>query len=409
MANKNNGIDRRGFLKGAAAAGLGSAFGSKQAGAEPNEPVKAKDDGFPQVPKRKFGKTGVEVSSLSLGMIFDVESKQIVLKKALQWGVTYWDTAHSYTSGSSERGIGKFLKRNPEVRKKLFIATKASGAKTVEEVEERLQTSLKRMNTSYVDVFYGVHTLNNISQLKPEFKPWAESAKKRGLIRFFGFTTHKNMTEGLEAGSKIDWIDAILTTYNFRVMQEPRFRAAIEACHDAGIAITAMKTQGLKIETDADKKLTDYFVQRGFTQGQAKIKAVLEDKRLSAACVGRDSVEHLTLNIAAVLDKTELTRADKDFLGEYARQTCDGYCAGCGNICEEAMPEVPYLSEIMRYLMYYNSYGDAEKGIARELYAKIPADVRSRLSRVDFSRAEARCPQKLAITKLVAEAARKLG
>jgi hypothetical protein len=60
----------------------------------------------------------------------------------------------------------------------------------------------------------------------------------------------------------------------------------------------------------------------------------------------------------------------------------------------------------MRYLMYYNSYGDHNR--ARELFAQIPRKVRNNLLRTDFSRAEARCPQHLPIGNLIAEAVGKL-
>jgi len=60
----------------------------------------------------------------------------------------------------------------------------------------------------------------------------------------------------------------------------------------------------------------------------------------------------------------------------------------------------------MRYLMYYNSYGEKER--AKELFAKIPGRVRAKLLSTDYSPAEARCPQRMPIGKLVAEAVGKL-
>jgi hypothetical protein len=67
---------------------------------------------------------------------------------------------------------------------------------------------------------------------------------------------------------------------------------------------------------------------------------------------------------------------------------------------------MPYASDIMRYLMYYNSYGQQET--ARELFDGIPADVRNKLLSIDYSTAEARCPQHIPISKLIAEAVNKL-
>jgi hypothetical protein len=60
----------------------------------------------------------------------------------------------------------------------------------------------------------------------------------------------------------------------------------------------------------------------------------------------------------------------------------------------------------MRYLMYYNGYGD--RNGARELFAQIPANVRNRLLSTDYSAVEARCPQHLPIAKLIAETVTKL-
>ena len=411
MNEKHNKIDRRNFLKGIGAAGLVPACAgiTDAFAAEPNKPCapkKAEESQFPQVPKRKLGKIDVEVSSLALGTMFDVAANQIVLNKAIQWGVTYWDTAASYSGGKSEQGIGKFLAKNPQVREQLFIVTKASGAKTIDGVEKCLQTSLKRMNTSYIDLFYGVHILSDPAQMTNELQQWAESAKKRKLIRFFGFSTHSNMAECLFAAAKQPWIDGVLTRYSFRDLQDAKMQDAVEACHKAGIGLTAMKTQGKQIKTAGDKKLTDHFLQQGLTEGQAKIKAVLEDKRFGSVAVRMQSVALLTTDVMAVLDKAKLSQADKKVLAEYAQETCSGYCAGCAAICDKALPDVPYISEIMRYLMYCNSYG--ERDMARELFAKIPPRVRSKLLATDYRAAEAQCPQGLPIAKLVAEAVSKL-
>jgi len=398
------------------AVGLGSVFASAKVKAGVNEPnviasdapKKEQESKSPQVPRRKLGKTGVEVPCLALGT--NRLDNQIILRNALEWGVNYWDTANSYMGGNSELNIGKLLSKNPEVRKNLFLVSKASRARTVKQVEERLQTSLKRMNTEYIDLYYGVHGLSDPAQLTDELKLWAENAKKQKLIRFFGFSTHKNMAQNLSAAAKLGWIDAIMTSYNFRLMQDDKIQAGIEACHKAGIGLIAMKTLGLrsdhKVETEEDKKLVGQFLQRGFTELQANIKVVLEDKRISSACVGMNNVSHLTSNASAAIDNTKLSRGDLEALKQYAAATCSGYCAGCAHICDSALPDAPYVSEVMRYLMYYNSYGEQKE--ARELFAQIPDTVRNKLLSIDYSSAEARCPQHLPIGELVAEAVSKL-
>ena len=142
---KSKDMNRRDFLTTAGVAGLGSVIAAaagyaedvnsvEQKACDANEPSSKPQ--LPQVPKRRLGKTGVEVPVLCLGGMFDIIDNQIVLRKALEWGVTYWDTANGYNGGKSENGIGVFLKKNPKIRQKLFIATKASGANTVDKIEQ---------------------------------------------------------------------------------------------------------------------------------------------------------------------------------------------------------------------------------------------------------------------------------
>ena len=407
-------MERRKFLKVMGTAGLGSAFaGAKAAFAsaenktdanEPGAAEKEQKPKLPQVAKRKFGKTGVKIPCLALGGI----REPMVLRQALEWGLNYWDTSLVAAGGNSEISIGKYLEKNPQVRKKLFIATKESDSKNAADLETCLQTSLKRMNTEYIDLYFGVYRMHDPAQLTDEVKQWAKDAKKRKLIRFFGFTTHKNIDQCLLAAAKAGWIDAIMLAYNFRLMQDPKIAAAIEACHKAKIGLVVMKTQGMgqKVKSDKDRKVVGHFLQRGFSEGQAKIKAVLENEMISSACVAMSSNALLVSNVAAVLDKTKLTKEDMNALSEYAAATCSSYCAGCANVCDSVLKETPYVSDAMRYLMYYNSYGERDR--ARELFAQIPGEVRNKLLSTDYSTAEARCPQHLPIAKLMAEAVSKL-
>ena len=428
MAEERNKIGRRSFLKTIGAVGVASILASTDTLGAEGQAGQAKEQKpeFPlvsaeravagQVPRRKLGRADVEVSCLALGTIFDVMENQTVLRNAVKWGVTYWDTAPDYAGPNSELGIGKFIAANPDIRKKLFISTKASDAVTIADIEKALQASLKRLNTDYIDLYhvmdrvvgegYAGHGLSDPGQLTDDLKEWVKSAKKRKLIRFFGFPTHQNIPECVTAAAKLDWIDVVMFIYNFRLMQDPKMATAIDACHKAGIALVAMKTQARRIISDEDKKLTDHFMQRGFTEGQAKIKVVLEDKRFSSACVRMENIAVLAENVAASLDKTKLSQADMRVFNEYARQTQSSYCAGCARICSPLLPGVPCVSDIMRYLMYYNSYGDQAR--ARYLFAQIPERIKGKLLSIDYGPAEFRCPQRLPIGRLVAEAVSKL-
>lgn len=401
-------MNRRRFFQAVGGASLGSMLAASNLSAKTTDPNQKKDlkkeEQTPKVAKRKLGKTGLEVPMLSLGGMFDIITNQIVLIKAIEWGVTYWDTAHVYNGGKSESGIGSFLKKKPEMREKLFLVSKASRARSIDQIEERIALSLERLNTNYIDLYYGVHGLKDPEQLTDDLRTWSLDAKKRGIIKHFGFSTHSNTADCMLAAAKTDYIDAIMTSYNFRHLNDSKMQDAISACHEKGIAVIAMKTQagGAKPETDEEKKLTDHFLKRGFTLGQAKLKAVWADERISAICSQMPSIRQLVENVAAALDKTKLTKDDLHIFGEYAAATCGGYCAGCESICSTAVADMPYTRDVMRYMMYHHHYGDTHD--ARAKFAQLPHTIRENLDRYDYRAAEKMCPNGLPIGELMREA-----
>jgi predicted aldo/keto reductase-like oxidoreductase len=106
------------------------------------------------------------------------------------------------------------------------------------------------------------------------------------------------------------------------------------------------------------------------------------------------------------MNQTRLSKRDIKLLQAYADETACDYCAGCGNICETAVHGQIPISDIMRYLMYYRSYGERDR--ARALFRALPHETRQRLETVDFAAAERRCPQKMAICHIMRTAARTL-
>ena len=103
MKDHNNKFNRRRFLKKSGAFAMSASLLNSSLNAEENSKKT-------RVPRRKLGKSGIEVSTLALGGDINFLDNQIILRKAFQDGVTYWDSARSYGGGgNSELGIGKFL------------------------------------------------------------------------------------------------------------------------------------------------------------------------------------------------------------------------------------------------------------------------------------------------------------
>jgi uncharacterized protein len=404
---KEKHVSRRDFMKAITVAGMGSAVGASQALAQTGAPPAnaAPPGNAPaKMPTRPFGNTGAKVSVLSLGGIFDITTNQLVVQRALDFGVTYWDTANGYRNGNSEIGIGMFLEKNPKVRQDIFLVTKAGGSRSAENLTQKLEESLQRMKTDYIDLFF-VHGLGNGADLTSEIKDWAEKAKASKKIRFFGFSTHSNMEKCLQAAAKLGWIDGIMLKYDFRLMHTDAMRAAVDACAKAGIGLTAMKTQSkdsFNLESEADLKLGGHFVKRGFTEHQARLKAVWENPQIASICSQMPNVTILSANVAAALDKTKLTAADHAALERFAMETCTRYCDGCSHLCEDALAQQVPVGDVMRSLMYHRSYGDPL--LAKEVFAQIPEAARAQLGRLDYSSAEHICPHRLPIARLMREA-----
>lgn len=152
------------------------------------------------IPTRPLGKTGVNVSILSLGgwHIGDVKDKAEAIRimhTALDEGVTFFDNCWDYHDGGSEEIMGKALAADGgKWRKKCFLMTKVCG-RDGKTVRQQIEQSLKRMQTDVIDLMQ-MHEINwdNDPEWVVEQGGLAELLKcqKEGKVRFVGFTGHKS-------------------------------------------------------------------------------------------------------------------------------------------------------------------------------------------------------------------------
>ena len=407
-------LSRRVFLKTAGAAGVGSFLLPLNRLARAEDPPGLSS----AMPTRTFGRSAIKVPILALGGSQDLRNKQLLLRQALKMGVRYWDTAHSYQGGDSEAGIGKYFGRYPDDRKKIFLVTK-TDSEDVEGIEADLETSLQRMKTDYIDLLFIHAVAKNKGFFSSDFdeifttdlKKWVARAKARGKIRLFGFSTHKNMARTMTAGAKLGWIDGIMASYNYRLMQKDDMKRAVDACVQAGIGLTAMKTQAafsanfyasIGRENETAAQMAQQFQSRGFSEEQAKLKAVWDNPQIASICSHMPNMTILKSNTAAAKDRTTLSGIDRQLLQQHAVETQSVYCSACTQLCEPLLQNRIPVGEVMRCLMYFHGYGDRERAMG--LAARLPPDLSRTITRSDYSRAEARCPQNIPIADLMKSA-----
>ena len=397
MNLSDNKISRRELIKLAGLAGLATVAGRVPGwAAEPGEAAP-----LPQVPRRVLGKTGEKIPILLMGMAMKFDPRfDPRLAEALRFGVNYYDAADCYAGGTSESALGNFIQRTGK-RKDIWITTK-SDDHTPQGMVKVLETSLERLQTDHVELFF-LHALVQKKFLNDEMRDAVEKLKQAGKIKYFGFSCHNNtVAELLQTAAGLGWIDAIMFKYNFREYGNRELNTAMDACHKANIGLIAMKTQGSAASFEEQVKK---FEGSQFTKHQAVLKAVWADERIAAAVSHMDTMEKLKENIAAALDRRELTAADRQVLDAYAAATKCGYCAGCDHICGAALPPEIRVADTLRLLTYHDAYGDPFK--ARELFVRLPAAARQ-WEAVDFSRAATLCPNHVDLPRLMDRARRVL-
>mgnify|MGYP003333978679 CR=1 FL=1 len=389
MRDKDKKLTRREFIAASGAIGAGAVLASAVGRAEAAEDK--------PMPKRVLGKTGVEIPILTMGTALPVTPP--LLNAALAEGISYIDTAQSYVGGKSEKMVGTILQKSGR-RDECFIVTKSTDHDP-ESFVSNLDGSLESLRMDSVDLYF-LHNLGNPDRLDDEMMKTAESLKKSGKIRFFGFSSHHgNMVATLERAAEVGFVDAVMFKYNFRDYDNAALNKAIDKMHKANIGLIAMKTQGGAVSF-ADS--VDKFKAKGFNPHQAALKAVWADERIAGAVSAMKNIKQVKENAAAARNSA-MGFEERQMLREYAAETDHLYCRGCSERCEVALAAPLQIAETLRYRMYYENYGERRRG--RELFAQLPAEAKQ-IEGVDFSAAEAACPHNLPIGQLMNEAVQKL-
>lgn len=229
---------RREFVK--SAAGLSLAAGAAAAAAG-------------DIPKRKLGKTGLEVTILGLGgarvgNIRDEAQALRTIRHCYEVGINYFDSAAAGAYGLSQTRYGIALEGVP--RDKIIYGTKTRH-RTFAHSELDLNQSLANLKTDYLDL-YQVHNVMHLEDIDFVFGPrgvmeMIHKAKQAGKIRHVGFTGHMDPRVLVKMMNAYDW-DTILMPLSVtdganRAMSFER--TTLPGAVEKGLGILAMKTTGI--------------------------------------------------------------------------------------------------------------------------------------------------------------------
>ena len=232
---------RREFVK--AAAGLGLA--ASAVAAEP-------------VPRRKLGKTGLEVSILGLGggrvgTHRDEGEALRTIRHCYESGINYFDSAAAGAYGLSQRRYGIAFEGVP--RDRLIYGTKTRH-RTYSHSELDLNQSLAGLKTDYIDL-YQVHNVMHMEDIDFVFGPrgameMIEKARRDGKIRHVGFTGHMDPRVLAKMLNAYDW-DTVLMPLSVTdgANRDLSFeKTTLPKAVEKGVGVMAMKTTGVGLLHD---------------------------------------------------------------------------------------------------------------------------------------------------------------
>jgi hypothetical protein len=196
-------------------------------------------------------------------------------------------------------------------------------------------------------------------------------------------------------------LDIIMLRYSPFFTKGDAFDQALDAAHNAGIALVAMKTLR-SAGTDIPKRVPD-FDKLGLTTHQAMLHAVWSDPRISVTCCQLENVGQMQENAAAARSyKTPLKTAHINQLKEIILASRRTLCPGCPSCDAFAATSEFALLDVARFVSYYEQDGLVE---AREFYHALSASARN-ASGVDLAALRDRCAFHIDYPEIVKRAQR---
>jgi aryl-alcohol dehydrogenase-like predicted oxidoreductase len=307
----------------------------------------------------RLGNTGLEVSDIGFGAINYFNPN--VLRYAFDLGVNYFDTAEAYMRTMSETYLGQILK---DVRHKVVISTKhaISAAREMERsaIAQRIEGSLKRLQTDYIDIAL-IHQVSDPAVLANEEVMAAyERLKKEGKVRFTGFSTHvAERTFPLLLETAL--YDVVLFVYNH--LEGPPIEAVIKKVRAKGIGTIAMKALAGNKQGNLKS-----LVNEQTKYAQAALGWVLANPHIDGCLITMNTFSHVEEYVAA--SGKPLDRDSLETLSKYRSEAGNLYCRVSCRDCLKSCPEGVAINDVLRCAMYYEDYRMEKAAV--ELYGGLP-------------------------------------
>ncbi len=311
----------------------------------------------------KFGHTGMDVSRICLGCmsygepergnhawVLDEEQARPFIKKALDLGINFFDTANVYSDGTSEEIVGRALKDFAK-RDEIVLATKVNGRMhqgpngeglSRKAIMAEIDNSLRRLGTDYVDL-YQIHRFDYNTPIEETMEA-LHDVVKAGKARYIGASSMYawQFQKALFVAEKHGWTRFVSMQNYLNLLYREEEREMLPLCVEENIAVipwsplargrltrdfddvtkrSSMDAFGRTLyEPFADvdhkvvKRVAQVAKQHGVPRAQVALAWVLQKSPVTAPIIGATKMSHLDDAVAAV--SLTLTKDDIAFLEE---------------------------------------------------------------------------------------------
>jgi aryl-alcohol dehydrogenase-like predicted oxidoreductase len=278
-----------------------------------------------EIPRRKLGKTGVEVTAIGLGgegvlRTFGRAREAVsLIRRAIELGITYCDCAKAYAG--SEDYYGEAFEE-PGLRDKVFLTSKSAERRATAATRD-LESTLKRMRVSHLDLWQ-VHDVRTTADLEAIFGPGGAieaftAAKKAGKCRFIGVTGHHDPTI-LTKAIELFPFETVLLPVN---AAEPHHRSFLDEtlplAVSKGLGVIGMKVLRGFVGWGAPPRIDlPPELQRQKLTVSGLIRFALSQP-ISTAIIGCETIGQLEENVAVARIAKPMAESERDALLERTR------------------------------------------------------------------------------------------
>jgi aryl-alcohol dehydrogenase-like predicted oxidoreductase len=309
----------------------------------------------------KLGSTGLEVSRICLGCMsygvpergghpwsLDEEASRPFLRRAVEAGINFFDTANVYSDGTSEEIVGRALADFAR-RDEIVIATKVHGRMhpgpngaglSRKAIFTEIDHSLRRLGTDYVDL-YQIHRFDRSVPIEETLEA-LHDVVKAGKARYIGASSMWawQFSKAQYLAQAHGWTRFVSMQNHYNLLYREEEREMLPLCADMGVgvipwsplargrlarpwdSVTARSETdefGRRLYRPGDRQVVDRVIEvateRGVSQAQVALAWLLA-KGVTAPIVGATKLEHLNDAVAALsiqLEPSEIARLEEPY------------------------------------------------------------------------------------------------